>query len=425
MTSNKKIHLLSLDMGYGHQRAAYPLVFLSNEGVIAINDYPGISLKEKNYWRKSRQAYEKISYFKRIPIVGKAAFSLMDYFQKIDDFYPYRDLSKKSIQQITFLKQVKKGLGKNLIENLNKNPLPLVSTFFIGAYIAEHYNYKEDIYCLLCDADVSRAWAMPEAAKSRVKYLVPTERSFQRLKMYGVDQKNIILTGFPLPKENIGGLNKEIIKEDLSKRLMNLDPRGVYQNKYQGLLKDLNLNYTPSSKINIEISFVVGGAGAQRQEGIEIVKSIKNLIIENKIKFNLVAGFRQDVYDYFFEELHKIGLNEKLVKIIFHKNKAQYFNLFNQVLRTTDILWTKPSELSFYSGLGMPLILNEPIGAQEFKNRDWLLSFGGAYMADNLKYSNEWLIDWLNDGRLVRSAINSYLSAESMGTYNIEKYFSN
>lgn len=423
MTKNKKIHLLSLDMGYGHQRAAFPLVFLSNEGVIAINDYPGITIKEKKYWQKSRRAYEKISYFKRIPLVGQTAFNIMDYFQRIEDLYPYRDLTKKSLQQIAFFNQVKKGLGKNLIENLNKNPLPLVSTFFIGAYIAEHYNYAGDIYCLLCDADVSRAWAMPESGKSRVKYLAPTKLSARRLQMYGVKEKNIITTGFPLPKENIGSINKEIIKEDLQRRLINLDPRGVYKKTHQGLLNDLKLDYDVNKENAVEISFVVGGAGAQRQEGIEIIRSLKNQIVENKVKFNLVAGFRQDVYDFFLEELNKIGLDEKLVKIVFHKNKAQYFNLFNKVMRNTDILWTKPSELSFYSGLGIPLILNKPIGAQEYKNRDWLFSFGGAYMADNLKYTNEWLLDWLADGRLARSAINSYLSAESLGTYNIENHF--
>lgn len=425
MTKNKKIHLLSLDMGYGHQRAAYPLVFLSNDGVVAINDYPGISPKEKKYWLKSRQAYERISYFKRIPLVGKATFDIMDYFQKIDNYYPFRDLSRKSLQQNTFYKQVKNGLGKNLINNLNQNPLPLVSTFFIGAYIAEYNNYKGDIYCLLCDADISRAWAMPEASTSRVKYLVPTRTAAKRLEMYGVKETNIILTGFPLPKENIGSVEKDLIKKDLIQRLPALDPRGVYKNKYQGLLNDLNLNYELDNKKPLEISFVVGGAGAQRQEGIKLIKSLKNSIVEDNIKIILVAGFRQDVYDYFVEELYKIGLDQTRVEINFHKNKAQYFNLFNKTLRRTDILWTKPSELSFYTGLGLPLILNEPIGAQEYKNRDWLFSFGGAYMANDIRYTNEWLSDWLADGRLARAAVNAYLSAESLGTYNIEKYFIN
>lgn len=423
MIKNNKIHLLSLDMGYGHQRAAYPLVSISSQGIIAINDYPNISAKEKKYWKKNREAYERISYFKRVPLIGQGVFSIMDYFQKIDSFYPNRDLSKKSLQQINFYKQVKKGLGENLIKELNNNPLPIVSTFFIGAYMAEHFDYKGDIYCLLCDADVSRAWAMPNSSNSRVKYFAPSQIAAKRLQMYGVKEKNIYLTGFPLPKENIGTENKEIIKKDLVKRLAKLDPRGVYKARHEGLLDQHDLKYEPSQTGSLEISFVVGGAGAQRQEGIEIIKSIKNLIVDKKIKYNLIAGFRQDVYDYFLEELYKIGLDEKIVEIVFHKNKAQYFNLFNQKMRNSDILWTKPSELSFYSGLGLPLILNKPIGAQEYKNRDWLFSFGGAYMAENLKYTNEWLLDWIKDGRLARSAVNSYLMSESLGVYNIEKHF--
>ena len=33
------------------------------------------------------------------------------------------------------------------------------------------------------------------------------------------------------------------------------------------------------------------------------------------------------------------------------------------MLRETDVLWTKPSELCFYPALGIPLIMSAPLGA--------------------------------------------------------------
>lgn len=55
----KKINLISANMGYGHQRAAYPLMHLSDNEIITINDYPGIPKWEKDYWVKNLSSYEK------------------------------------------------------------------------------------------------------------------------------------------------------------------------------------------------------------------------------------------------------------------------------------------------------------------------------------------------------------------------------
>jgi hypothetical protein len=421
---NNKVHLLTLDMGYGHQRAAYPLTSLSKEGPIAINNYPGISFSEKRYWQKSRQAYEKISYFKRTPILGDAVFSLMDYFQKIDNFYPKRDLNKKTLQQKNFFRKIKLGLGKKLIQDLNNNPVPIISTFFVGAYMAEYHAYKGDVYCLLCDADISRAWAVPDSIKSKVKYLVPTKISAERLKMYGVRPEMIIEAGFPLPLENIGDEDFNICKKDLANRIPQLDPNKHYYSRYNSLLKSFLPDIADKTIRPLTITFTVGGAGAQRDLGFKIINKLKKEIIKERVVLNLVAGSREDVYDYFKKGINKVDLkNVPGINIIYHKNKAEYFSRFNKCLRKTDILWTKPSELSFYSALGIPIIMSQPIGAQEYKNRDWLISIGAAHDSLDVNYINEWLFDWLEGGRLAKSAVDAFLNAPRLGTYNIQKIF--
>lgn len=418
---NKKFHLVVVDMGYGHQRAAYPLLEWSLSGNVNLNDYEGISSWEKSYWLNSRKAYEKISYFKKIPILGELVFKLMDYFQRIDPFYPHRSLKSKTLQQKMFFRAVKKGVGKNLIDKLNKNPLPLVTSFFVAAYSAEYYNYKGPIYCIICDADISRAWAPIDPKNSKIIYLASNNRTKKRLMMYGVSEENIKITGFPLPLENKGE-DESILKKNLGARLKNLDVNGAFMDKFKSLLQDNNITIPEYSIKPLTITFAVGGAGAQREMGALLLKNLLKHILKRKIKLNLVAGSRSDVNDYFKELIKSLELSDNdNVKIIYHPQKVEYFKLFNECICNSDILWTKPSELSFYSALGLPIIMSEPVGSQEVFNREWLIEIGAGLDSLNLKYVDEWLFDWQKDGRLARAAFNAYLNAPRRGTENIVK----
>lgn len=425
MLNEKKINLVAADMGYGHQRAAYPLFDLGGREVITVNNYPGILEWETKYWENSLSTYEKISRLKKIPLLGAGVFAIMDYFQKIQPFYPFRDLSSLTSQQRLFFKVIKKGFGKKLIDDLSVSRLPLVTTFFAVVYMAEYHNYQGDIYCVVCDADISRAWAPIDPANSRTKYFAPNERVKKRLMMYGVKTENIIVTGFPLPMENIGA-KQEIVKEDLARRLNALDPSGSYRQTEKALIKKIVPDVVIDDfKFRAPcITFAVGGAGAQKEIGALILKKLALKIREKKININLVAGNRPEVADYFKEEIERCGLaQEEGVKIIFQPNKMDYFKTFNQVLRKTDILWTKPSELSFYNALGLPIIMSTPVGSQEDFNREWLMETGGGLDSHDPRFVNEWLFDLLSSGRLARAAMDGFLNAEKMGAYNITKHF--
>jgi len=78
MALKKKINLVSANMGYGHQRAAYPLLHLSADEIITINDYKGIPQWEEKYWINNLETYEKISRFKKVPLLGGLVFSAME-----------------------------------------------------------------------------------------------------------------------------------------------------------------------------------------------------------------------------------------------------------------------------------------------------------------------------------------------------------
>ena len=420
--SNAKINLIAADMGYGHQRAAYPLLDIAFENkIISINNYEGISTWEEKYWKNSLKSYEKISRLKKIPLIGYLVFEIMDAFQKIDPFYPIRDLSKPTTQEKFFYRIVNKGLGKDLIEKLNPSKLPFLTTFFVAAYFAEAQNYQGDIYCVICDTDASRAWANLDSDNTRVIYLLPSEKVKERFLMYGVPEKNLIVTGFPLPKENIGE-DKEILKADLAVRLNLLDPKKTYLEKYSTLVN----NYLPIKNVNrpLTITYAVGGAGAQKEIGLVILRNLKDKIVAGNIAINLVAGNRPEIKEYFEEGIKELNLDTNVnVKIIFDADKIGYFKKFNQALRNTDILWTKPSELSFYCALGLPIIMSQPVGSQEDFNQEWLINIGAGINSYDPEHVEEWLPDLLESGRLARAAMDGFLNAEAMGAYNIAKIF--
>ena len=422
-----KCWLVTVDMGYGHQRAAYPLKKFAYSGMINANTYPGIPTEDRKIWHDQRKFYEFVSRFKRVPVLGDAVFDIMDWFQRVPDFYPKRNLSRPSLQLLSIMYMTKhKNWGKHLIDKLAKKPLPLVSTFFAPAFMAEAHNYPGDIYCLICDADISRSWVSVVPKNSRINYLAPNTRVVERLQLYGVPKNKIFLTGFPLPEENLDYPQFTSARNDLKYRLFNLDPRKKYLSQYKdSLLKNMKLKSWPKKADHpLTVTFAVGGAAAQRELGVTIVKSLASKISAGEIKINLIAGVHSDVQKYFKDEVIKLGLKKelgKMVTILFEKDKQEYMKKFNQLLKKTDILWTKPSELSFYCAIGLPIIIAPPIGSQEYFNQKWLINMGTGINQENPKYVNEWLFDWLNSGRLAESAAQGFLEAPKMGVDNISK----
>lgn len=428
----KSAWVVTVDMGYGHQRAAYPLSDLAYNGVITMNRYAGLPAEERRVWEQSREGYELVSRMQARSFLGHALFELFDKVQEIPQFYPRRDLSRTSLQLIQTYNLIEKhGIGKHLFENvLSKDPhRPLICTFFLPAFAAEHYGYPGDIYCQICDADVSRTWVPRNPKQSRIKYFAPNHRVVERLKLYGVKPENIFFTGFPLPKENVGGENLGILKKDLAARIKNLDPHGTTQHKFGHII-----NYHIGKKLipkktshPLTLTFAVGGAGAQSGIAVHAIESLQSKILQKKLKLILVAGTRPDVKKLFLDTMKSCHLSGELgkgIEVLFEKEKADYFKTFNAALRTTDILWTKPSELSFYVALGLPIIMAPSVGSQEDFNRIWLKTVAAGITQEDPRYTDEWLFDWIESGWLARAALNGFIEAPILGTYTIEKIIS-
>lgn len=425
-----KAYIVAVDMGYGHQRAVFPLLEMSatptawniaKPFIISANDYPNIPRADKIKWFCTRKIYESVSRVQGFPIFGKRVFHLMSYLQKIEPFYPRRDLSKATFPVKLLYLLIKNGLGKHLIDTLNERPLPLVCSFPIPAICAEEHGYKGDIYCLCTDTDIARTWAPLHPGKSRIIYLAPTPRTKERLKLYGVRSENIVVTGFPLPRKNS---EKENTKEDPDKTLLNnlkvrmskLDPSGIYHKKFEKLLA---LYLGPDfAKIKndkpLTITFAIGGAGAQSKIALQILASFAEKIRQGKVRLNLVAGTSISIFKKFERAVRELNLesySDGRINILYSPDKYEYFHQFNALLPETDILWTKPSELSFYVGLGLPIVMSPPLGAQEEFNLTWLHMMGAGFEQYDPRYADEWLFDWIKSGWLAEAAMSGFLNA--------------
>jgi hypothetical protein len=413
-------------MGYGHYRTAYNLKHLAfQEKIIVINNYPGIPYKDRFLWQTSRKFYEVLSKSKNFSLIGPLLFSFFDHFQKTSDKGIFSGVRLNS-----FLTQilVKLGWGRNFVEKLKREKLPLISTFPIPAFMAEAFGYPGQIFCQICDTDIGRHWTPFRPEKSKIKYLATTKQAEESLRRYGVKPENIYLTGYPLPLEAIGGEEMEILKHDLKERILNLDPQGNFYHGNRGLIEE-TLGRLPEERNRVlTILFSVGGAGVQKEIGIELVQRLSSELQKRKIKIILSAGSRIEIKNFFLQELKKMKfekfLESGLVEILFESDKEEYFRRFNAALRKTDILWTKPSELSFYAGLGLPIVITPPIGSHEEANKNWLLKQKVGIEEPDFKKLNLWFSDLLSSGQLAEMAFQGFKNIEKLGVLKIENLIS-
>jgi len=417
--------IVTADMGFGHRRAAHALSHLAEGRVLIAGSPETTDPEEVRVWQRFTWSYEMLSRVKGVPVMGTAMFGALDRLLHIPPLYPLRDLSNPSPNNHIVDYLIRSGLGRTLIERLRSRQLPMVSTFYAPALIADSAGV-ERIYSVICDADLNRVWVASRAKESRVCYFAPCGRAMRRLRQYGVPDERIFITGFTLPRENIGGPGMEVLKADMLARLGRLDPAGRFSSAYGSTVNELlGARPEPSGwRQRVTVTFAVGGAGAQVEIGLMLIEGLKRGILERRFRLILVAGVNRPVEKLFREFLNRTGLEESLgdgVLIVREDDKATYFDRFNALMRETDILWTKPSELSFYSALGIPIVMAPPIGSQEDKNQRWLMDKGGALPQYTPRLADEWLTDMLKQGVLAEKALSGFIKNRKLGVFKIEE----
>lgn len=427
--THKKAWIVSVVMGLGHLRAAYPLRDLACEYVMIDEGSPYCSPDEAKLWKRIKDTYYFMARAEAIPFFGKIIFNGMLAMQSIQPYYPMRDLSNPTwgSKYLNSLLKDNKLCG-TLLRALEPSSIPVVSTFYATAIAADKSDKIKDNYLVICDSDINRVWVPERPSESHIKYFAPCTQVKRRLMLYGVPEESIFLTGFPLPKENIGDKKKlEILKEDLFQRLLRLDPKDrFFKFHSKSSLNMLEKHSLPKTREDcFSLTFAVGGAGVHTETAYKILKSLKVKIIDGRIKLNLSAGTRQETAKKFLEYIDSLKLSGYVgtgIKIIHDNDVNKYFDKFNRILRETDVLWTKPSELSFYCALGLPIVLAPAVGSHENLNKDWLISVhAGIIPPGPVEFVDQWLFDLRDTGRLAEAAWDGFLKARKLGTYKIEE----
>ena len=412
--------VLAANMGYGHMRAAHALSHLAEDDIIVLETDPSTTAEERKLWKRLRRLYEFISRTGQMNFVGRYLFAVFNLLLHIPPLYPKRDMSKPNFSVKVVEYFLRKGLAAGVVGKIRKDPLPIITTFYAPAFVADRLGIKP-IFCIITDTDLNRAWLPAETSSMNIIYCAPTGRARRRLESYGVADEQIATTGFPIPPILLGDRRFTSLRHDVGQRLHHLDPCGVFGKRYQPLLeKELGrANCRFRHQRRLTITFAVGGAGAQKEIGKDILQSLCEYLNEGRCELNLVAGIRPEVRDYFRQAVDSCNV-QRGAHIIYEDDINDYFDSFNLALRNTDILWTKPSELSFFVGAGLPLLMAPPIGAQEEMNREWLLDIHAGIDQRDPKHTAEWLFDLLDTGTFAQAAWNGYMNVRKDAIFLLE-----
>jgi hypothetical protein len=411
-TDERKTTVVAIDMGYGHLRPAHALAAVLGTDVLECDKPPLAGVEEQATWARTRRFYEAVS---RLSTTVSAFRGILDAITDIPHLHPRRDLSEPTVGAKGLASMVKRGLGRGLARYLDEGDRSLLTTFYAPAIAADMLG-KGPVHCVVTDSDVNRVWAPVDGARSRIRYFAPSRRVVRRLEAYGVRPENIRYTGYPLPDELVGGRDRTILRKNLAARLSRLDPR----ERFIGPLRadiERRIGRLPKDERAPLITFAVGGAGAQAELADRFLPSLRESLAAGKIRLALVAGIRAKVAERFRAALARAGVDD--VPILFENDVPSYLRAFNALLAETDVLWTKPSEMTFFAALGLPIVFSAPVGVHEGYNRRWAIEAGAGFAQGDPRFASGWLGEWIADGTLAGAAWSGALRLPSLGLYEI------
>ncbi len=410
--------IAAAEMGFGHLRAAHALADAVSTRVLRVDSPPLAGRTEAMIWSLSRSIYEGLSRASQGGASSSLVAPLLEWITRIENADADRPSSLvfPEVQALDFLARC--GFAAGPAREAAAAQAPLLTTFFVPALAANCLPYDRT-WCVVTDADVSRAWAPSEPETTHVRYLTPSTQATRRLISYGVRPEMIKTTGFPLPAELLGGRRLSLLRENLARRLARLaremDGDSDIWNRAEEALG--TIPHTCDQPVRITIA--VGGAGAQTLLAKRLLEALRPGVEDRRFEIVLVAGVREATAEQLSVAVRAAGLEFEGVRVLHSLDLTTYFADFNQSLARTDVLWTKPSELSFFAALGIPLLLAPPVGCQEVHNRSYLLARGAAFdQGDPARFATT-LDRLLADGTLARLAWNGFRRLPKRGLYRI------
>ncbi len=423
LPAQRDVVLVALEMGYGHMRAADALGDSLATDVLHADRPPLADGAEAEQWSRARSAYEMVSRASHYPVLGRLARRALDSLTDIANLYPYRDQSSPTFAVRMLRRSSRRGLGDALVAELERRDATLLTTFYAPAVLADYRGWDR-IVCVVTDTDLNRVWVPADPSSSRIVYCAPSQWAVRRLRAYGVPRERIRLTGFPLPPALVGGPDLDHLRAALRRRLVRLDPSGTFRDSYREEL-DHFIGPLPAEEDGTPplLTFAVGGAGAQSEIVRRFLPSLARTLGGGRLRVLLVAGTHADVADRFRDWIALAGLREEmdvgLIRVLSEPDLPTYLTAFNRALAETDVLWTKPSEMTFFGALGLPLVFSRPVGTHERYNRRWAVQRGVGLEQGPPEHAGHWLGEWLEEGTLAAAAWSGFMRMPKFGSARI------
>lgn len=370
-------------MGYGHLRAAFALAGRFGVPVRRADRGPLAGPGEVRLWTAARAAYERLSRLSQRRLLGPPFRRLVQALTEIPPSAVPRP-SRPPRRAVRFLeRRIAHGFGAGLCSHLQATGAPLVTTFYAPAIAADLLT-SAAVFCVVTDSDVHPVWAPADGGRSRINYLVPAPETGARLASYGVRAERITVTGFPLPP--------------------------VLEERAEPLLDDRLRRLQREGEGPPLLTFAVGGAGAQADRARQLLVALAGPLRAGAVRLALVAGLRPRLARAFRCWAASAGIDGTAgaLTIVEAATFDELYERFNAVLERTDALWTKPSELSFYAALGLPLILDDPVGDHERANARWVLAARAGVVRPANVDTGPQVLRWFGDGTLASCARHGF-----------------
>jgi hypothetical protein len=402
----------AIDMGYGHLRAAAPLADALGVPLLLMDRPPLGRARDAWLWWRTRAFYEPLTRWSQVPGFGAPLRALLAQITAIPE--TGGDLSAPTAGTRWMERAARAGAGRALAELLRATGAPLLATFYAAPILAEMHG-AERLHCVVTDADVNRVWAPPQPARSRIRYYVPSEPARRRIESYGVAPERVRLTGFPLPHDLVGGREMAVLKRNLAARLGRIDPGRAAADAAAKEIGPVPRDESPPL-----LTFAIGGAGAQVGIAARLVRGLAGVLRTRRLALALVVGRRSDAARKLRAAIGAERLaGDSSVEVLEERDTLKYLRKFNALLARTDVLWSKPSEMTFFAALGLPVIAAPPVGVHEERNLRWAVEQGAALQQGDPDRAGEWLPRWIEDGTLARAAWNGYRRLPRLGLYDI------
>lgn len=402
--SEKGIIVGNIRMGFGHYRISMAIASCAN----AMGYIP--------YWMdlnsyKNTTCGKVISAQNDLYSLGSRISGKSKLFNK----FIWEPLNYEGFRKLSYNAQDQKNaeLMSSVFKNIPKD-IPVVATHVWPAQAAIHGGMKHVVNA------IPDNWPMALHLAEGSLHTVQTHSSYLGYRVLNGMQKNkisnpmgaddIAYTGHYVDHELVVNIEKDC--EERIKRAVNGEP--------------------------MRFLLTIGGAGAQKEIFESIIKYLYPMIKENKAVLYVNVGDYENVWTALCESIPELkkdavthfdnwedtvsfsetALNERVTGIhaFCHKNIFEAVYATNLLMRSTDVMVTKPSELSFYP---IPKLFIKRVGGHEQWGAIHSAEIGdGTLECRDIDHAIQMMGLFLEDKNLIKSMCHNIIKNKEQGIYD-------